>query len=156
MTQENIQAQARDLSRNSGDLSELLPYNSDYKVQETLKNVMKNDLKSLFHFTIKNVTKNPTNLKEQTYSVMNAMLKRYSAELVDVVSEEAENIRFHLHGIFRARKNLRTTFKRFGWHIFNGKLNSFSEVENWSCYIHKQDQSSIIKYYEDGENHFLS
>lgn len=144
------QAQAQDLSclRNEVESSHLI---------DNLRQIVQEDGKAYFAFTIKNISKDPDgDLRVRNMQIMTAMLSSYSAELKDFTEEVGDHVRVHLHGIFRARKNLRyTAFRRKYWHVYIVKLLTYEDLMTWSAYMHKDDQKNEKNYYEDGGYHFV-
>lgn len=96
---------------------------------------------SYYSFTIKCIRANYTTTECETKDVMKELIARHHAILVSYEFELDSINRLHIHGTFMARSGIRLSLyqKKF-WSIHIDKLQTIQDVQNWTNYIHKQDQ----------------
>jgi len=98
-----------------------------------------------YSVTIKNIQKDYIPTAAETYSVYLDMLRKHKGiEHESHFEHDSRNI-IHLHGLFSARRNLKTDlYKKKYWHIYIVKLETDDDIERWLTYIrkdlHKVDQ----------------
>lgn len=75
--------------------------------------------------------------------IFEEVVKLHKGIMCDSVYEEDSIKRKHLHGTFVARKGIRRNlYKKAYTHVHIDPLDSVSDVERWTHYIHKLDTTS--------------
>lgn len=127
----------------------------------TLEEIFESDDQSSFYaVTIKHIAKE-SGVKDtdliQMYSKLQDAHKAANIDFVIEEVEEKKQTRPHLHGIMRARKNLRyTLFRKKYYHIDIQCLKTWTDLLVWQRYIHMGDIQDVNNYYTNGENHFIN
>lgn len=115
---------------------------------------------SYYGFTIKCIKANSPAGQEETRDVMKELIARHHAILVSYEYEKDSIDRCHIHGTFMARKGIRLTlYTKKLWHIHIDYLPTQDDVQNWTRYIHKQDQEceqAVMQNYSFVSEHTLA
>lgn len=99
-----------------------------------------------YGFTIKCIKHSVYATMEQLIVVMSDMIKCHKGILVEYVFEEDKLNRLHIHGMMLGRKGLfLSKFRKPFWHIHIDPLVSLADIENWTKYIHKSNNVSVLK-----------
>lgn len=110
--------------------------------------------------TIKHIAKESTVNDVFLHVMYDKLLEAHKASDLDHVIEEVTEHKFtrpHLHGLMRARKNLRyTLFRRKYWHFDIQQLKTWQDVIAWRRYIHMGDQKEVNDFFTNGEFHFIN
>lgn len=109
-----------------------------------------------YSFTIKYIRKGVKAEISSLEKTMYYMIKKFDAEYCTHSVEQDSLGRNHLHGVFLASKHIRYNSISYPYtHIYIRRLDSYRDLVNWCDYIQKDEQTSLIDYFTNGENHFI-